>query len=185
VGTFESGTGSLAQRVAVGLNKIGIAIRSRAWKAAAVQQITPLQAQTLSIFGVTKKRAMTISAIAEELAVSLPTASEVVRTLERKGWVQKKRSSADGRVVTVRLTAKGKRKIERTAGPPDFLAAVIVRLPRSEQKALLRLLIKIMHNLQNHERSRFVPRVARHAFRPRPHKSVATRRQYLFAHPSV
>ncbi|MBD0306070.1 MAG: hypothetical protein ICV76_05900 [Nitrospiraceae bacterium] len=50
-----------------------------------MQQITPLQAQTLAIFGETKKRAMTISAIAEELAVSLPTASEVAWTLERKG----------------------------------------------------------------------------------------------------
>ena len=120
VKTSESGTGSLARRVATRLNKIGIAIRSRAWKAVAVQRITPLQAQTLAIFGASKKHGMTISAIAEEWAVSLPTASEAVTTLEKKGWVQRKRSSADGRVVTVRLTAKGKRKREKAAGPPIF-----------------------------------------------------------------
>jgi DNA-binding MarR family transcriptional regulator len=146
--TLETGTEPLAHRVAAGLSKIGVAIKSRAWKEAGKRRITPLQGQALAFLRMRAAQTVTVSAIADELAVTLPTVSEVVRALAEKGLVKKIRSESDGRVVTVRLSVKGKRLAEGAAGWPDFLAAVADQLPVTEQEALLRTLIKMIRTMQ-------------------------------------
>jgi DNA-binding MarR family transcriptional regulator len=45
--------------------------------------------------------------LAEVFTVSAPTMSKTVSTLEGRGWVQRRRSEADGRVVLVSLTPDG------------------------------------------------------------------------------
>ena len=145
---FESQAEPLTRRVATGLGKIGLAIKSRAWKEAGVRRITPLQAQTLTILRMRPKSTATVSEIGEELAVALPTASEVLRVLEQRGLIKKQRSRDDARTVMVSLTTKGRRKADVAAGWPDFLAAAAEVLPPAEQESLLRALIKMIRTLQ-------------------------------------
>jgi DNA-binding MarR family transcriptional regulator len=145
---LEAQTEPLTRRVATGLGKIGLAIKSRAWKEAGVRRITPLQAQTLTILRMRPKSTATVSEIGEELAVALPTASEVLRVLELRGLIKKQRSKADARTVMVSLTPRGRRKADVAAGWPDFLAAAAAVLPPAEQESLLRTLIKIIRTLQ-------------------------------------
>jgi DNA-binding MarR family transcriptional regulator len=145
---IELQTEPLTRRVATGLGKIGLAIKSRAWKEAGVRRITPLQAQTLTILRMRPKSTATVSEIGEELAVALPTASEVLRVLEQRGLIRKQRSRADARTVMVSLTAKGRRKADVAAGWPDFLAAAADTLPPAEQVSLLHALIKMIRTLQ-------------------------------------
>lgn len=45
--------------------------------------------------------------LAEKFSVSAPTMSKTVSTLEGRGWVERRRSEADGRVVLVQLTDEG------------------------------------------------------------------------------
>ena len=145
---LETQTEPLTRRVATGLGKISLAIKSRAWKEAGVRRITPLQAQTLTILRMRLKSTATVSEIGEELAVALPTASEVLRVLELRGLIKKQRSKADARTVMVSLTSKGRRKADVAAGWPDFLAAAAAVLPHAEQESLLRALIKMIRTLQ-------------------------------------
>ncbi len=145
---FELQTEPLTRRVATGLGKIGLAIKSRARKEAGVRRITPLQAQTLTILRMRTKSTATVSEIGEELAVALPTASEVLRVLEQRGLIRKQRSRADARTVMVSLTAKGRRKADVASGWPDFLAAAADTLPPAEQVSLLHALIKMIRTLQ-------------------------------------
>jgi DNA-binding MarR family transcriptional regulator len=145
---LDTQTEPLTRRVATGLGKIGLAIKSRAWKEAGVRRITPLQAQTLTILRMRPKSTATVSEIGVELAVALPTASEVLRVLELRGLIKKQRSKADARTVMVSLTPKGRRKADVAAGWPDFLAAAAAVLPPAEQESLLRTLIKMIRTLQ-------------------------------------
>jgi DNA-binding MarR family transcriptional regulator len=145
---LEDQTEPLTRRVATGLGKIGLAIKSRAWKEAGARRITPLQAQTLTILRMRPKGTATVSEIGEELAVALPTASEVLRVLEQRGLIKKERSRADARTVMVSLTARGRRKADVAAGWPDFLAAAAGVLSPAEQESLLRALIKMIRTLQ-------------------------------------
>jgi DNA-binding MarR family transcriptional regulator len=51
--------------------------------------------------------------LADVLAVSAPTMSKTVSTLEGRRWVRRQRSIRDGRVVRVVLTAEGRAVLER------------------------------------------------------------------------
>ena len=50
-------------------------------------------------------------AFADEVGISRPTATGVLRTLEGRGWVARARDPRDGRTVLVSLTADGREKI--------------------------------------------------------------------------
>lgn len=51
----------------------------------------------------------TITDIARELSITLPSVTTAVNKLARKGYVHKHKSDADGRVVFVRLADSGRR----------------------------------------------------------------------------
>ncbi|HWS29528.1 MAG TPA: MarR family transcriptional regulator [Clostridia bacterium] len=51
----------------------------------------------------------TISGIADDLSVSLPSVTVAINKLQMKGYVEKMRSLADSRMVYVKLTRNGKR----------------------------------------------------------------------------
>ena len=80
--------------------------------------------------------------------VRLPTASEVVATLERKRLVKRRRSMRDGRVVTVELTAQGARACAPAVGMPNHLAAATEALSSAEQIVFLKGLMKVIRTLQ-------------------------------------
>ncbi len=50
--------------------------------------------------------------LATAVGISRPTSTGVVTTLERRGYVRRKRNSLDGRMVRVSLTPEGRKKIE-------------------------------------------------------------------------
>jgi DNA-binding MarR family transcriptional regulator len=50
--------------------------------------------------------------LAAAVGISRPTSTGVVTTLERRGYVQRQKSSMDGRMVRVSLTPEGRKKIE-------------------------------------------------------------------------
>jgi len=50
--------------------------------------------------------------LAAAVGISRPTSTGVVTTLERRGFVRRRKSAKDGRMVRVSLTQRGRKKIE-------------------------------------------------------------------------
>lgn len=50
--------------------------------------------------------------LAAAVGISRPTSTGVVTTLERRGFVRRRKSAEDGRMVRVSLTPRGRKKIE-------------------------------------------------------------------------
>jgi DNA-binding MarR family transcriptional regulator/ribosomal protein S18 acetylase RimI-like enzyme len=50
--------------------------------------------------------------LASAVGISRPTSTGVVTTLERRGYVRRRRNTLDGRMVSVSLTPEGRKKIE-------------------------------------------------------------------------
>jgi DNA-binding MarR family transcriptional regulator len=85
--------------------------------------------------------------LAAAVGVSRPTSTGVVTTLERRGFVQRRRNAADGRMVRVSLTDLGRTKIEELF--PRFNAeevAVTAHLSAEEQKAMAALLRSMLQS---------------------------------------
>jgi DNA-binding MarR family transcriptional regulator len=135
--------------LAAGLEKIGLAMKSRTWRREGRAGLGPLQRQVLSLLRAKPNQSAQVSAIAEELVVRLPTASEAVATLERKKLVKRRRSMRDGRIVTVELTARGVRACAPGGGMPNQLAAAVGALGMAEQVSLLKSLMKVIRALQD------------------------------------
>lgn len=60
-------------------------------------------------------RACNLSDIAEGQNVSLPSISATVQTMVSRGWLQRKRSQNDRRVVFLTVTPRGRRVLEEEA----------------------------------------------------------------------
>ena len=56
----------------------------------------------------------TVTELAERLQLAQSTVTELVRRAEEAGLVERERSSADGRVAHLRLTAEGEKRLERS-----------------------------------------------------------------------
>lgn len=139
---------TLPDRLVTGLSKIGLAMKSRTWRRKGRQGIGPLQIQVLTFLRSRPNHSATVSTIARELSVKLPTASEVIRTLEQKRLVRRRRREADNRIVTVHLTAGGAKAGNVANRWPEILASATQNLSTQEQVALLTALVKLIRALQ-------------------------------------
>jgi DNA-binding MarR family transcriptional regulator len=139
---------ALPDRLVTGLSKIGLAMKSRPWRRQGQHGVGPLQLQVLTFLRARPNQAATVTTIARELSVKLPTASEVIRTLEQKRLVRRRRTEVDNRVVTVTLTAKGTKAGQVMSGWPEILAAATHELSLKEQTSLLTILVKLIRSLQ-------------------------------------
>jgi DNA-binding MarR family transcriptional regulator len=138
----------LAQRVTTGLAKVGIALKQQAWAEAGGRGLTPTQGQVLALLRATPG-GLRLGALAAQLGVTAPTASDSVAALHRKGLVAKEPVAADGRAVVVRLTPTGTREAAAAADWPDFLLEAVDELSAAEQAAFLRALVTMIRTLQD------------------------------------
>lgn len=145
---FDTPGEPTAQRIAAGIAKLGAALRSHAWRAADARGLTPTQGQVLGFLQSRAPAPVRLSAVAEALQTSAPTASDAVAALVRKGLVERGRDEDDARAVALRLTPVGLSESRRAAEWPDFLLRAVDTLPPDEQEALLRALVGMIRELQ-------------------------------------
>ncbi|MEU4410634.1 MarR family winged helix-turn-helix transcriptional regulator [Streptosporangium sp. NPDC023963] len=141
---FDAISEPVARRVTSGLSKIGMVLRSRAWKGAGPAGVTPTQAQALELL---RGRPTSLGGLAARLGVSAATASNAVGTLVEKGLVVKE-PGANKRSVTLRLTPAGETTADQASEWPGFLSGAVETLDSREQTAMLRSLIKLIRTLQ-------------------------------------
>lgn len=79
-----------------------------------------------------------LSELAEKQAVSLPTMSASISTLEERGWVHRTPSPEDRRVVLVEVTETGRAEFERVfTRSVDRLARLLETLSEEDRQKLL------------------------------------------------
>ena len=137
----------LVNQVTAGLFKLGLALRTYAWKDSAPRGLTPTQSQVLALLQASALP-LRVSTVADGMAVTLPTASDAVKSLVAKGLVTKTRAVDDGRAMALALTEAGREEAQRAAGGPEFVAAVVDALTPAEQAAFMRALVKMVRTLQ-------------------------------------
>jgi DNA-binding MarR family transcriptional regulator len=134
-------------RLIVGLSKIGLAMKSQAWSRAPAEGVTPTQAQILVLLR-DRVEGARLSAIAEALGITAPTASDTVASLVAKKLVVRGRDQKDGRAARFGLSRNGASIAARAGAWPDFLQTAVGTLDAAEQTAFLRALVKMIRTLQ-------------------------------------
>jgi DNA-binding MarR family transcriptional regulator len=138
-----------ATSVAVGLAKIGLALRHHAWEERSRTGLTPTQAQILALLRA--RGASSVSALAGSLAVSQPTVSDAVSALEAKGLVTRE-PARDRRARLVAPTSRGQEAAAAASEWPDALLEAVHALDDADQAAFLRGLSRMILELQRRGR---------------------------------
>jgi DNA-binding MarR family transcriptional regulator len=145
---IDTGADSTEQSILIGLSKVSLALKSQSWQDAGAHGVSPTQAQILALLQSQGSEGLRLSEVAAGLAVTPATASDAVRVLDRKGLVQKKRSTEDARAISIVLTPQGQALAERTSCWSDLLLGAVDELSEPEQAVFLGGLIKMIRKLQ-------------------------------------
>lgn len=143
---LPNGVNEIDHHILIGLEKIGMALKSQSWQDAGQQGLTPTQGQILNLL--VNTGGVGLSEVAKNLGVTAATASDAVAALVDKGLVQKTRSPADGRAIAITLTTLGQPAAGQTATWSNFLLTSMNELNAEEKVIFLRGLIKIIKKLQ-------------------------------------
>lgn len=135
-----------ADHIATGLAKIGLFLRSHAWRRTEATGLTPTQAQIL--VHLVRRGPARVSALAQEIAVTQPTASDAVAALIRKGHVEKRPDPEDGRAAMLHAGAGARRVAAEIEAWPDALLEAADTLDPAERAVLLKALMKMIRTLQ-------------------------------------
>jgi DNA-binding MarR family transcriptional regulator len=143
---FDTLSEPLPRRLAAGIARLSAALRAGQWRLAEAEGLTPTQAQIIGLLA--RRGALRVSAVADLLGVTRPTAGDAVAALERKALLVRTPDPQDGRAVSLKLTPRG-RAVEHRAGAwPAVLIEAADELPPAEQAALLRLVMRMILGLQ-------------------------------------
>lgn len=132
--------------IAIGLTKIGLFLRWQAWRQAEATRLTPTQTQIL--VHLVRRGPARVSAIADQIAVTQPTASDAVAALVRKGYVEKRADPEDGRATRLYAKKSASRVVAEMEAWPDALLEAVDILDPVERAALLKGLMKMIRTLQ-------------------------------------
>jgi DNA-binding MarR family transcriptional regulator len=105
-------------------------------------KLSPAQWMALRYFARANPFSRNPSAFAEFQATTRGTASQAIKALEARGYLVRRRSKADGRSVSLRLTDKGKKALARD--PFEILVRAVDSLDAEERTAIHRALHQVL-----------------------------------------
>jgi DNA-binding MarR family transcriptional regulator len=131
------------------LLRVSQAVKRLQWETSTNEGINPTQLSALAFLHRTRPNQLTVSAVADYLEVSPPTASDTLRSLVNKKLARKRPAPEDARFARIELTDRAKKRMERLESWADPLErAVREALTPEESEQALHLIRKIVLHLR-------------------------------------
>lgn len=102
--------------------------------------------QYIAMMVLWEHKKLTVKELGEYLYLDSGTLTPLLKTMEKKGWVERNRSKEDERVLNVTITKQGEALREQALSVPEQMAGC-VHLKQEEIVQLYQLLYKILDNL--------------------------------------
>ena len=99
--------------------------------------------QYIAMMVLWEHKEVTVKELGQYLYLDSGTLTPLLKTMEKKGWVERKRSKEDERVLNVTITEQGNALREKAVCVPEQMAAC-VKLKPEEAAELYRILNKIL-----------------------------------------
>ena len=104
-------------------------------------KLTLSEMRAIECVGNGRRHGRTVTEISQELEVTLPSVTAMVKRLEQKKYVRKQRGESDGRQVNIRLTEEGFRAyVGYLYAQRKMINAVRQNVPDEDVAVMLRLL---------------------------------------------
>ena len=95
-----------------------------------------------------EKDGLSVTEIGERLMLDNGTLSPLLKKLEKAGWIERRRTRKDDRVVVITLTEEGRSLQEKAKDVPRRIAGCI-DLPPEKAEVLYALLYELLGNQKN------------------------------------
>ena len=102
--------------------------------------------QYITMMVMWEHKELTVKELGKYLYLDSGTLTPLLKTLEKKGWVERNRSKEDERVLNVTITAAGETLKEKAVYVPEQMAEC-VKLDSAEAMQLYKTLHKILEQL--------------------------------------
>lgn len=102
--------------------------------------------QYIAMMVLWEHKKLTVKELGEYLYLDSGTLTPLLKTMEKKGWVERNRSKEDERVLNVTITKQGEALREQALSVPEQMAGC-AHLKQEEIALLYQLLYKILDNL--------------------------------------
>lgn len=132
-------------QIAFGLGRLSALWRAGRWRAGADFGLNPTQGEILSRVAARPERPTDLAA---QLGVTPASLSDSVSSLVAKGFAARKPDPADRRAQLVVPTERGRQVARRLPSAPEALAAAIETWPERQRAALLKMLVRLIRDLQ-------------------------------------
>jgi DNA-binding MarR family transcriptional regulator len=137
-----------ASQLLIGLARLGQAVRMEAWRNAGPLNLSPLQADIVSLLH-DSRTPLRQGEVVEALASTAPTVSDAVKVLRRKELLEATRDPADARVSRLTLTDSGRTEAARLSVVSESLGGAVAALAPDDFAAMLRGTVTLMRELQD------------------------------------
>lgn len=131
-----------------GLARLGQAVRMEAWRNAGPHNLSPLQADIVTLLK-DSRAPLRPGDIVAALASTPPTVSDAVKVLRRKELLEATRDPEDGRAVRLSLSTIGQAEAERLGVTSADLGGAVRTLADDDFAAMLRGVVTLMRELQD------------------------------------
>ena len=102
--------------------------------------------QYITMMVMWEHKELTVKELGQYLYLDSGTLTPLLKTMEKKGWVERNRSKEDERVLNVTITETGDKLKEKAINIPEQMAGC-VKLEPEEAVQLYKILHKILNNL--------------------------------------
>lgn len=102
--------------------------------------------QYITMMVMWEHKELTVKELGHYLYLDSGTLTPLLKTMEKKGWVERNRSKEDERVLVVTITDAGEKLKEKAVHVPEKMSAC-VKLEREEAVQLRKILHKIIESL--------------------------------------
>lgn len=102
--------------------------------------------QYIAMMVLWEHKKLNVKELGEYLYLDSGTLTPLLKTMEKKGWVERNRSKEDERVLNVTITKQGEALREQALSVPEQMAEC-AHLKQEEIAQLYQLLYKILDNL--------------------------------------
>jgi DNA-binding MarR family transcriptional regulator len=140
------GNPKLSRRLRDGIDRIASVQRAALWSETDATGLTPTQGRILAFLS--GRGPSRVTAIAQALGVTQPSATGSIKALEGKGLVERQSDVSDGRAANLRLTRAGRTAHQAANADESSADAALAALTVQEQETLLVLLTKVIRGLQ-------------------------------------
>lgn len=138
----------IEEKIFFGIEKLARANRVLLWEIAKKENLSPIQIQFLNYLENHPKELCIVKNLSKEFDLTEATVSEAIKSLQKKGFILKKRTREDGRVYVIWLTARGKKLAKRVSNWSSAFVENIRRLSPEKKEKIMLTIMELLRSLQ-------------------------------------